>query len=85
MPFIPLLPMSPASGIGKFYKKSAKIIRFAKYGCANRPFYHIVVMEVILLLYTLNFFSLQFCIILQTSSFYIYIILETKRITSACN
>lgn len=39
-------PLSPASGIGRFYKKSAKIIRFVRLGCTNRPFYHIVVMEV---------------------------------------
>lgn len=37
--------LSPASGIGRFYKKSAKIIRFARHGCTNRPFFHIVVME----------------------------------------
>jgi len=39
------MSLSPASGIGKFYKKSAKIIRFARHGCTNRPFFHIVVME----------------------------------------
>uniref|UniRef100_A0A1L8EIS7 Small ribosomal subunit protein bS16m n=1 Tax=Haematobia irritans TaxID=7368 RepID=A0A1L8EIS7_HAEIR len=38
-------PLSPASGIGRFYKKSAKIIRFVRQGCTNRPFYHIVVSE----------------------------------------
>ncbi|XP_065368021.1 small ribosomal subunit protein bS16m [Calliphora vicina] len=40
-----IAPLSPASGIGRFYKKSAKIIRFVRQGCTNRPFYHIVVME----------------------------------------
>ncbi|XP_055708723.1 probable 28S ribosomal protein S16, mitochondrial [Phlebotomus papatasi] len=40
-----LAPFHPASGIGKFYERSAKIIRFVRYGCANRPFFHIVVME----------------------------------------
>jgi len=40
------MSLSPASGIGRFYKHSAKIIRFVRLGCANRPFYHIVVMEV---------------------------------------
>ncbi|EDW02166.1 probable 28S ribosomal protein S16, mitochondrial [Drosophila grimshawi] len=39
------MSLSPASGIGRFYKHSAKIIRFVRLGCANRPFYHIVVME----------------------------------------
>ncbi|GAB0094732.1 Probable 28S ribosomal protein S16, mitochondrial [Sergentomyia squamirostris] len=34
-----------ASGTGKFYERSAKIIRLVKYGCTNRPFFHIVVME----------------------------------------
>ncbi|XP_059614655.1 small ribosomal subunit protein bS16m [Phlebotomus argentipes] len=34
-----------ASGTGKFYERSAKTIRFVRYGCANRPFFHIVVME----------------------------------------
>ncbi|XP_037949160.1 probable 28S ribosomal protein S16, mitochondrial [Teleopsis dalmanni] len=38
-------PLSPASGIGRFYKRSAKIIRFQRMGCTNRPFFHIVVME----------------------------------------
>ncbi|KAI4467216.1 30s ribosomal protein s16 [Holotrichia oblita] len=37
--------LSPASGTGRFYRKSAKIIRFARHGCANRPFFHIVVTE----------------------------------------
>ncbi|EDW90983.1 probable 28S ribosomal protein S16, mitochondrial [Drosophila yakuba] len=39
------MSLSPASGIGRFYAKSAKIIRFVRLGCSNRPFYHIVVME----------------------------------------
>ncbi|KAH8300034.1 hypothetical protein KR044_008745 [Drosophila immigrans] len=39
------MSLSPASGIGRFYKRSAKIIRFVRLGCTNRPFYHIVVME----------------------------------------
>ncbi|XP_019873258.2 probable 28S ribosomal protein S16, mitochondrial [Aethina tumida] len=37
--------MFPASGTGKFYQKSAKIIRFSRHGCTNRPFFHIVVTE----------------------------------------
>lgn len=40
------MPLISASGTGKFYAKSAKIIRFARQGCTNRPFFHIVVMEV---------------------------------------
>uniref|UniRef100_U5EKM8 Small ribosomal subunit protein bS16m n=1 Tax=Corethrella appendiculata TaxID=1370023 RepID=U5EKM8_9DIPT len=39
------MALVPASGIGKFYRHSAKTIRFARHGCANRPFFHIVVME----------------------------------------
>jgi hypothetical protein len=27
-------------------RNTPKIIRFARHGCANRPFFHIVVMEV---------------------------------------
>lgn len=40
------MSLSPASGIGKFYRHSAKTIRFARHGCTNREFFHIVVMEV---------------------------------------
>lgn len=40
------MSLSPASGIGRFYARSAKTIRFARHGCTNRPFFHIVVMEV---------------------------------------
>lgn len=36
----------PSSGTGQFVANSAKIIRFVRKGCANRPFYHIVVSEV---------------------------------------
>uniref|UniRef100_A0A1Q3FBW2 Small ribosomal subunit protein bS16m n=1 Tax=Culex tarsalis TaxID=7177 RepID=A0A1Q3FBW2_CULTA len=39
------MPLIPASGTGRFWAKSAKIIRFARHGCTNRPFFHIVVME----------------------------------------
>lgn len=44
-PYAPI-PLPPASGIGKYWRLSAKIIRFARHGCTNRPFFHIVVMEV---------------------------------------
>nr|CAD7414979.1 unnamed protein product [Timema poppensis] len=37
--------MIPASGGAAFKRLSPKVIRFARYGCANRPFFHIVVME----------------------------------------
>lgn len=48
MPINPYAPINlpPASGIGKYWRLSAKIIRLARHGCTNRPFYHIVVMEV---------------------------------------
>ncbi|XP_065075539.1 small ribosomal subunit protein bS16m [Ochlerotatus camptorhynchus] len=39
------MPLIPASGTGRFWAHSAKIIRFARHGCTNRPFFHIVVME----------------------------------------
>ncbi|XP_055609899.1 probable 28S ribosomal protein S16, mitochondrial [Uranotaenia lowii] len=39
------MSLIPASGTGRFWARSAKIIRFARQGCTNRPFYHIVVME----------------------------------------
>ncbi|XP_017884992.1 probable 28S ribosomal protein S16, mitochondrial [Ceratina calcarata] len=41
---MPRLPLHPSSGTGQIsaFRKS---IRFARYGCANRPFYHIVVMD----------------------------------------
>ncbi|XP_066938194.1 small ribosomal subunit protein bS16m [Macrobrachium rosenbergii] len=35
----------PASGGARFSRCSKKAIRFAIHGCANRPFYHIVVMD----------------------------------------
>ncbi|XP_063225922.1 small ribosomal subunit protein bS16m [Bacillus rossius redtenbacheri] len=37
--------MFPASGGASFKTFSAKVIRFARHGCTNRPFFHIVVME----------------------------------------
>ncbi|XP_043502032.1 probable 28S ribosomal protein S16, mitochondrial [Polistes fuscatus] len=41
---MPRLPLHPSSGTG-IVTKYGKSIRFARYGCANRPFYHIVVMD----------------------------------------
>ena len=39
------MPFS-ASGGAKFLRDSRKVIRFAYHGCKNRPFFHLVVMEV---------------------------------------
>ncbi|XP_049543069.1 probable 28S ribosomal protein S16, mitochondrial [Anopheles darlingi] len=39
------MSLVPASGTGRFWARSAKIIRFVRQGCTNRPFFHIVVME----------------------------------------
>jgi hypothetical protein len=36
----------PASGGGAYMRFTPKIIRFQRHGCTNRPFFHIVVMEV---------------------------------------
>lgn len=36
----------PASGTGAYMRFTPKIIRFQRHGCTNRPFFHIVVMEV---------------------------------------
>ncbi|KAK8727429.1 hypothetical protein OTU49_009550 [Cherax quadricarinatus] len=35
----------PAAGGARVPLRTAKCIRFARHGCANRPFYHIVVMD----------------------------------------
>lgn len=42
---MPRLPLHPSSGTG-IITKFKKSIRFVRYGCTNRPFYHIVVMDV---------------------------------------
>ncbi|XP_014290003.1 small ribosomal subunit protein bS16m [Halyomorpha halys] len=34
----------PSSGGGLYVKRAKKTIRLARYGCTNRPFFHIVVM-----------------------------------------
>ncbi|XP_053996358.1 probable 28S ribosomal protein S16, mitochondrial [Hylaeus anthracinus] len=41
---MPRLPLHPSSGTG-IVKSLSKSIRFVRYGCSNRPFYHIVVMH----------------------------------------
>lgn len=38
--------LMPSSGGGDDYEKAKKSIRLARYGCANRPFFHIVVVLV---------------------------------------
>jgi len=35
----------PSSGHGRYWRRSAKTIRFVRQGCTNRPFFHIVVAE----------------------------------------
>lgn len=40
------MSLTPASGTGVFYARAAKIIRLHRKGCANRPFFHIVVTQV---------------------------------------
>ena len=35
-----------AAGTGRYRDWPAKTIRLVRYGCTNRPFYHIVVIEV---------------------------------------
>ncbi|KAL0114965.1 hypothetical protein PUN28_010495 [Cardiocondyla obscurior] len=41
---MPRLPLHPSSGTG-ISSPFGKAIRFVRYGCTNRPFYHIVVMD----------------------------------------
>ncbi|OAD46931.1 putative 28S ribosomal protein S16, mitochondrial, partial [Eufriesea mexicana] len=41
---MPRLPLHPSSGTG-YISRWHKTIRFVRYGCANRPFFHIVVMN----------------------------------------
>lgn len=40
------LPIQPAGGGGVHFPLAEKSIRLARHGCANRPFYHIVVLMV---------------------------------------
>lgn len=40
------LPIVPAAGGGPHFPLAQKSIRFARYGCANRPFFHINVAMV---------------------------------------
>ncbi|XP_012526440.1 probable 28S ribosomal protein S16, mitochondrial [Monomorium pharaonis] len=41
---MPRLPLHPSSGTG-IITPFGKAIRLVRYGCTNRPFYHIVVMD----------------------------------------
>ncbi|KZC05669.1 PREDICTED: probable 28S ribosomal protein S16, mitochondrial [Dufourea novaeangliae] len=41
---MPRLPLHPSSGTGRM-QPFVKVIRFVRYGCSNRPFFHIVVMN----------------------------------------
>ncbi|XP_015109971.1 probable 28S ribosomal protein S16, mitochondrial [Diachasma alloeum] len=41
---MPRFPLHAASGTGVYLECRKKVIRFVRYGCANRPFFHIVVM-----------------------------------------
>lgn len=41
---MPRLPLHNASGTGIANSKNL-VIRFVRYGCANRPFFHVVVMN----------------------------------------
>ncbi|XP_063977117.1 small ribosomal subunit protein bS16m [Diachasmimorpha longicaudata] len=43
---MPRFPLHAASGTGVYTDWHKKVIRLARYGCANRPFFHIVVMPV---------------------------------------
>ncbi|KAM0724627.1 Small ribosomal subunit protein bS16m [Formica fusca] len=42
---MPRLPLHPASGTG-IITPFAKAIRLVRYGCTNRPFYHIIIIDV---------------------------------------
>ncbi|XP_043289772.1 probable 28S ribosomal protein S16, mitochondrial [Venturia canescens] len=41
---MPRMPLHLASGNGIYAEWAPKTIRLVRYGCTNRPFYHIVVM-----------------------------------------
>jgi len=49
--------LKPGSGGAPYDENSMKTIRFVRMGCANRPFYHIVVAEVIERGYLLKIFT----------------------------
>ncbi|XP_029157992.1 probable 28S ribosomal protein S16, mitochondrial [Nylanderia fulva] len=42
---MPRMPMHPASGTG-IITPFAKAIRLVRFGCTNRPFYHVVIMDI---------------------------------------
>ncbi|CAL1687563.1 unnamed protein product [Lasius platythorax] len=41
---MPRMPLHPASGTG-IITPFSKAIRLVRYGCTNRPFYHIVIID----------------------------------------
>lgn len=41
--FVKRISIQPAAGGGVHFPLAEKSIRLARYGCTNRPFYHIVV------------------------------------------
>ena len=43
---MPRMPLHVASGTGVIKQFRQKAIRFVRYGCTNRPFYHIVLADV---------------------------------------
>lgn len=51
-----LKKLTPSSGGGDDFEKAKKSIRLARYGCTNRPFYHIVVVLVSLTILNLKHF-----------------------------
>lgn len=51
-----LKKLMPSSGGGDDFEKAKKSIRLARYGCANRPFYHIVVVLVSIIILNSKYF-----------------------------
>lgn len=49
----------PSSGGGDDYEKVKKSIRLARFGCANRPFYHIVVILVSMSTFNILYYNLR--------------------------
>lgn len=53
--------LMPSSGGGDDFEKAKKAIRFTRVGCANRPFYHIVVVLVSINTVSFKHFSKNIC------------------------
>lgn len=62
-----LKKLMPSSGGGDDFEKAKKSIRLARYGCANRPFYHIVVVLVSITILYSKYFAYNFKIFLATT------------------